>query len=46
MLLNNIARDIWFWFMERNIWLTASHIVGIKNVVADTASRQFDDNTE
>ena len=46
VLLNNIARDIWFWCMERNIWLTATHIAGIKNVVADTASRQFNDNTE
>ena len=46
VLLNNIARDIWFWCMQRNLWLTAIHIVGIKNLVADTASRQFNDNTE
>ena len=46
MLLNNIARGIWFWCMERSILLTVTHIAGIKNVVADTASRQFNDNTE
>lgn len=32
--------------MARNIWLTASHIPGELNVVADKASREFDDSKE
>ncbi|CAB4000067.1 Hypothetical predicted protein [Paramuricea clavata] len=41
-----MAREVWAWCMTRNIWLTASHIPGKLNVVADKASRVFDDSTE
>ena len=37
--LNEIARRIWLWAMERNIWLTAVHLPGVLNVEADRASR-------
>ena len=43
---NNIARDIWFWCLKRNIWLSAAHLPGSKNIEADKASRVFYDNTE
>lgn len=38
--LNNLARDIWFWAMERHIWLSAAHIAGKDNLVADKLSRE------
>ena len=40
-MCNDIARKIWFWALERNIWLTAAHIPGVQNVEADEASRKF-----
>ena len=45
-LLNKIAKDIWFWCIERKIWLSATHIAGVTNEVADKASREFNDHTE
>ena len=38
--LNAIAREIWVWALERNIWLSGSHVPGVLNVEADTASRK------
>ena len=43
---NFVATEIWNWCMNRNIWLTASHLPGSSNVVADRMSRKFSDNTE
>ena len=43
---NNIARQIWLWCINRNLWLTPAHIPGNENVQADKESRIFDDNTE
>ena len=43
---NDIARQIWEWCIPRNIWLSISHIPGAINVIADQASRVFDDSTE
>ena len=37
--LNSIARCIWLWALERNIWLSAVHVPGVLNVEADMASR-------
>ena len=37
--LNRIAREIWLWAQERLIWLSAEHIPGVQNVLADEASR-------
>ena len=39
-------RQIWDWCIPRNIWLSISHIPGEINVIADRASRVFDDSTE
>ena len=38
--LNEIARQIWLWAIERNVWLTAEHLSGTLNVGADAASRK------
>ena len=38
--LNEIAREIWIWAIDRNIWLSAVHVPGVANVAADTASRK------
>ena len=41
-----IAKDIWQWCIDKQIWLTAAHIPGTKNVEADRESRYFSDNKE
>ena len=43
---NKLAKSIWKWCIDKNIWLSATHIPGISNVEADKASRKFDDRTE
>ena len=40
---NKIARDIWMWCKDREIWLTPGHIPGIENTEADLASRVLND---
>ena len=37
--LNALAREIWCWCEERNIWLSVFHIAGSLNVRADALSR-------
>jgi hypothetical protein len=43
---NLVARRIWLWCLDRNIWLSAAHIPGVDNVEADHASRVFKDELE
>ena len=43
---NKIAREIWTWCIQRNIWATAISLPGKENVDADRESRTFNDNTE
>ena len=43
---NELAKDMWKWCIERGIWLTACHLPGALNVVADKKSRVFQDETE
>ena len=38
---NEIARQIWLWAYERNIWLSSAFIKGTNNKVADFESRNF-----
>ena len=40
-----VAREIWLWTKERGIWLSANHIAGSDNIVADFKSRNFKENT-
>ena len=37
--LNALARDIWLWCEERNLWLSVFHIAGVRNIRADQLSR-------
>ena len=43
---NDIAREIWLWAIERDIWLTISHIPGKDNVRVDSNSRKFEHEIE
>ena len=43
---NQIAVEIWQWAIDRDIWLSATHIPGKLNKEADQASRVFNDRTE
>ena len=39
-LLNALTKDIWKWFKQRNIWISAFHIPGKLNGTANNLSRQ------
>ena len=43
---NKIAKQIWSWCEQREIWLFTTHVPGILNVEADFESRNFSENTE
>ena len=43
---HRIAKQIWIWAENRRIWLSAAHIPGVDNVLADYKSRNFEDNLE
>jgi len=45
-LLSSIARDIWQWCEERDIFLFASYIASAENTIADFESRRLDADTE
>ncbi|MES9884831.1 MAG: reverse transcriptase domain-containing protein [Sedimenticola sp.] len=42
---NSIAKSVWSWCIERDIWISASHVPGIEND-ADFSSRNFNENVE
>lgn len=44
--LNNLAREIWNWALNKGIWLTAGHVRGVDNDEADYESRHFNDRSE
>ena len=44
--LNTLAKAIWQWCTEHNIWITMGHILGQDNVQADKESRVFNLNME
>lgn len=43
---NYKAREIWTFVQRNNMWLTAVHLPGVDNVVADRESRMIRDETE
>ena len=43
---HRVARNIWEWAIDRNNNVSAEHIPGVENTLADTASRKFNENTE
>jgi hypothetical protein len=44
--LNYLARDIWDWCIDRNIWCSAAHIPGVENIEADRLSRKLNPDIE
>ena len=42
VLCDKVAQEIWKWAQNQNCWITASHIPGSQNSVADSLSRKFD----
>ena len=38
--LNGLARQLWLWAEERQIWVSAVHVPGTQNIEADRASRK------
>ena len=45
-ICNLIANEIWTWSIDRSIWLSAEHLPGSRNVLADEQSCVLDDTTE
>ena len=43
---NEISRDIWTWYIARNLRVTAISLPGKENVDADKESRVFNDSIE
>ena len=38
--LNDIARSIWFWYIDKTVHLTAAYVAGALNIEADEMSRK------
>ena len=43
---NQITRELWVWCANHGIWLSAAHIPGKENVLADKESREKHSDTE
>ena len=46
MLCNNVTTEIWEFFIKRGVYISAAHIPGKGNIIADLASREFQDSHE
>lgn len=44
--LNSLSRSIWQWYLERDIMISATHIAGVNNRLADSLSRSFNESVE
>ena len=44
--MDSEVHNIWNWASSKNIWLTATHIPGIQNYIADAESRKNETHTE
>ena len=45
-LCNKIARQIWMWCKERNVWVSAAYLTSKENEIADKMSRISHNNSE
>ena len=45
-VLNELAFGLWTWTMERNIFLRAEHLPGLRNIIADEESRSVRDRCD
>lgn len=43
---DTVAKKIWQWCVSRDLWLTALHIPGSTNVIADSLSRKYPSDHE
>ncbi len=43
---DRLARKLWEWCIARKIWVSAAHLPGAQNTIADRKSRVFKDETE
>ena len=43
---HEVSKKIWLWAIDRGNHISAEHLPGTENVIADKASRNFDRNTE
>ena len=43
---NEITKELWTWCIQHDIWITAVHIPGKENIVADRESRESRRDTE
>jgi len=46
LMMDKVVHKIWEWAIERENWLTVTHIPGILNVEADKESREAETRTE
>ena len=44
--LVHLARDLWRWCLKKNIHLTAQHLLGVENVIANALSRNMRDRSD
>ncbi|XP_071145224.1 uncharacterized protein [Mytilus edulis] len=44
--LHILAKEIWFWCLERKLWISVAHIAGKLNIEADKLSRKLNDDIE
>ena len=44
--LTSLAKSLWLWALERDIMLSAQHIPGITNLIADSESRSLKDRSD
>ena len=44
--LVDLAKGLWMWCLERNIHITAQHLPGVQNVIADAESRTMIDRSD
>jgi hypothetical protein len=44
--MNSIVKELWMWCMNRDITITAEHLPGILNTIADKESRVMKDRSD
>ena len=44
--LVTLTRDLWMWYLEWNIHITAQHLPGVQNTIADAESQSCKDRTD
>ena len=46
MLCSNLTTEIWEFGIKRGVYISAGLILGKENIIADLASREFQDSHE